>query len=90
LHAIHVTSFRDADRSRDFAEGLRAQTGESVRILPSETDTGRWYRVLLGQYESREVAIDRIAVLRQHQDATFMRPVRLAHSDEEQRAAKTP
>jgi len=90
LHAIHVASFRDPERARTLATSLRSETGEPVRVSPVVVKTGLWYRVLLGEYASVESALDRIAALRQVQDDTYMRPVRLVHAEREDSVASTP
>jgi type II secretory pathway predicted ATPase ExeA len=88
-HAIHVASFRDPGRAKGFAADLREEMGEPVRISPVVVETGLWYRVLLGEYASKELALDQIAVLRQLQEDTSLRPVRLAHPEHEG-VAQTP
>jgi type II secretory pathway predicted ATPase ExeA len=88
-HAIHVASFRDTRRASEFAEGLRDETHEPVRVSVATVETGLWYRVLLGEYASEEAALDRIAELRQFQEGTTMRPIRLTHPEHDDHIAET-
>ncbi|MGH2571135.1 MAG: SPOR domain-containing protein, partial [bacterium] len=90
LYAIHVASFREAERANDLAAGLRDETGEPVRVSAVTVETGLWYRVLLGEFASEEAALDRIALLQQMQEDTYMRPIRLVHPEHEDRVAETP
>ena len=84
-YAVHVASFRDLDRARQFASALREDTGEGVRISPTEIESGLWYRVLLGDYPGRDRAEERRIELRASHDLSFVRIVRLIHPEEVER-----
>jgi type II secretory pathway predicted ATPase ExeA len=90
LYTIHVASFREAEHANELATGLRAETSEPVRVSAVTVETGSWYRVLLGEFASEEAALDRIALLRQTREDTYMRPIRLVHPEHEGRVAETP
>jgi type II secretory pathway predicted ATPase ExeA/cell division septation protein DedD len=80
--AVHVASFRELDRARRFADTLRGDDGETVRISPTEVDTGLWYRVLLGEFGTRAEADERRLRLRETHELSFLRLVRLIHPEE--------
>jgi hypothetical protein len=75
--AIQVASFRNAERARDYAREHRDRTGEKARVSPTEVETGLWYRVLVGEFASREEVAARMAELRKDGDHSFLRTVRL-------------
>ncbi len=79
---VHVASFRELERARSFAGTLRSETGEAVRISPSEVESGLWYRVLLGEYDSQSDALARRARLRQTHEFPFLRVVPMVHPEE--------
>jgi len=86
--AIQVASFRELARARAFAEELRRETGEPTRVSPTEVETGLWYRVLVGECDTREDAQHMMETLRKTHDFSFLRPVQLiAASDREVSAA---
>ena len=60
---------------------LRGKIRDPVRISPSESETGLWYRVLVGDYATRNDAIAEMANLRDRHGFTFLLPVRLGHSE---------
>jgi hypothetical protein len=82
-YAIHVASFRVMTRAETLANTLREKVREPVRISLSESDTGLWYRVLVGSYPTRGEAIDRMPDLKDRHGLTFLRPVRVSHPEED-------
>jgi hypothetical protein len=82
VFAVHVASFRDVERARRFLGELRATTGEEIRITPTETATGLWYRVLVGEYRSADRAEALGAELRSSRDLAFTHIVRLIRPEE--------
>jgi len=82
LFAIQIASFRNEDRARDYAESHRKQTGETARVSPSEVETGLWYRVLVGEFDTRDAVSARMEELRKSGDHSFLRTVRLIPGEE--------
>lgn len=86
-YGIQIASFRNADRARDYARDHRERTGERTRVSPTEVETGLWYRVLVGEFATREEAEARTEELRREGDYSFLRTVRLIPSEDRQAAA---
>jgi len=76
--AIQVASFRTTDRANRLATQLRRDTGEVVSVSAVNGESGVWYRVLVGEYATREQVATRMEELRATYDFGFLRRVRLA------------
>ena len=81
-YAVHVASFRELERARRLAETLRADADEAVRIWPSETGSGLWYRVLLGEFPTRAAGAARKDRLTESHDLSFLRIIELVHPED--------
>jgi general secretion pathway protein A len=75
--AIQIASFRSEDRAREYARDHRERTGERTRVSATEVETGLWYRVLAGQFATREEVSLRLEELRQSGEYSFLRTVRV-------------
>jgi general secretion pathway protein A len=75
--AIQVASFRELERARRFARQIGAEAGHPTRISPAEVETGLWYRVLVGECDTREDAHELMESLQELHDFSFLRPVEL-------------
>lgn len=78
--AVHVASLQRLEKAQDLAMRLREETGAPIRILPTELESGVWYRVLVGDYATQEQARAGLETLRTRQEFDFVRTVRLAAS----------
>ncbi|MEZ5065215.1 MAG: AAA family ATPase [bacterium] len=76
-YSIQVASFRTEDRAAALAHDLQDQTGEPARISPVNGESGLWYRVLLGEYSSKEEVSRRMEQIRSTHDFGFVRRVTL-------------
>lgn len=79
--AIQIASFRKADRAEDYAKDYRKRTGEKARVSQTEVETGVWYRVLVGEFATRDEVNARLEQLRKEGDYSFLRTVRLLPGD---------
>jgi cell division septation protein DedD len=77
LWAIQVASFRTLDRARTLAMQLREDTGEPVLVSPLRGESGIWYRVLVGEYDSLDRVARRMEDLQDRYDFGFLRRVRV-------------
>jgi cell division protein FtsN len=68
-YVILCGGFREEERALEIAEKVRGLTGESCRIVAMQS--GLWYRVLYGSFDSEEQAEARIAEL-QRQDGSLI------------------
>ncbi len=75
--ALHVASFRRLEKAEAAAAAIRASSSETVVVSPIEIESGRWYRVLVGSYDSRDAARSVLDRLRATGEYSFVRTVRL-------------
>jgi cell division septation protein DedD len=75
--SIQVASFRTTDRANRLADQLRGETGERVTVSSVNGESGIWYRVLVGEYATREEVATRMEELRTQYDFGFLRRVRV-------------
>lgn len=55
-YAVHVASFRAMDRAQLVADQLHDRLHTDTSIAEAELQTGRWYRVLVGDFATRQDA----------------------------------
>jgi cell division septation protein DedD len=55
-YAVHVASFRTIDRAQLVADQLRGRLDADTSVAPADLQTGRWYRVLVGDFATRQDA----------------------------------
>lgn len=79
--AVHVASYRDAASARKLAGELRVSLEVPTHVTATELDTGLWYRVLVGDFASREEARELMLDLGERGEFAFVRTVRLVRPD---------
>jgi cell division septation protein DedD len=79
--AVHVASYRDAASARKLAGELRVSLGAPTHVTATELDTGLWYRVLVGDFTSRDEARELMLDLGERDEFAFVRTVRLVRPD---------
>lgn len=55
-YAVHVASFRAMDRAQLVADQLHDRLHTDTSVAPADLQTGRWYRVLVGDFATRQDA----------------------------------
>lgn len=77
-YAIQCGSFREVERARERAASIKGSTGESVRVDPVAMNSGTWYRVLLGTFDSEEAAMATLGKVRSKSQSSVLQVVRIA------------
>ncbi|MBZ0267987.1 SPOR domain-containing protein, partial [bacterium] len=73
--AVHVASFRTSDRAEILAGQLAERLHTVTEIAPADLQTGRWYRVLVGDFATREDAAQLQRKLATTGEFAFLRTV---------------
>lgn len=81
-YAVHVASFREASPARGLAADLEDRIGKPTHVTPAELETGLWYRVLVGRFESLEEARALMRELGDSGKFAFVRTVRVIRADD--------
>ena len=54
---MHIASFKKKNTADQEVEKIRREGLEAFQMVVNLPETGPWYRILVGQYESREEAL---------------------------------
>lgn len=81
VHAVHVASFRDEAKAKAVADDLRANLASPIRISPTQLESGTWYRVLVGEFATRDEARAAMEELRTRREFAFVRTVRVPDAE---------
>ncbi|MBW1855202.1 MAG: AAA family ATPase [Deltaproteobacteria bacterium] len=71
-YKIHVGTFQTSDSAYQYAHKL-SKIGKEVNVIPREISPGdTWYRVVLGDFETREESLENINILKEKGLLTFI------------------
>jgi hypothetical protein len=84
FYAVHAASFRTMRRAREYGAELAEQTGDVARVVVAELGSGRWHRVLLGEFDSRRAARKRAEAIEAEYGLKDLRALRVTRPDEDE------
>ncbi len=82
FYVVHAASFRQMERARTYGKTLEGRTGDVLRVVAVDIASGRWHRILLGEFPTRDAAKERAAELEGQFGLKELRTLRLQRSPE--------
>jgi type II secretory pathway predicted ATPase ExeA len=82
FYVVHAASFRERERATTYGKSLHERTGETLRVVPAEIASGRWHRILLGEFATRAAANERATELEGRFGLRDLRTLRLQRAPE--------